>query len=131
MLLIKYIARLAKNNPKFKDFCGGIFSGTITVKGLVLVEALLSAFPADLSAWITLSGNSTSRSIPFDDALLAGISILKLSVDLRLTQWRTLTGVLRFLIMQSVQHPTLCCRRCSVQGLTRFILLNSTTIKHG
>ncbi|HQU31091.1 MAG: geranylgeranyl reductase family protein [Planctomycetia bacterium] len=77
MLLIKYIARLAKINPKFKDFCGGVFSGTITVKGLVLVEALLSAFPADLSAWITLSGNSTRRSIPFDDALLAGISILK------------------------------------------------------
>lgn len=63
LLLIKSIARLAKKNPHFEEFCGGVFCGTTPASSCISPLVLMNIIPFNLQSWITLLSYSNDSDI--------------------------------------------------------------------
>ncbi|MBI4377905.1 MAG: NAD(P)/FAD-dependent oxidoreductase [Nitrospinae bacterium] len=78
LLLIKYIARLARADARFQGFCGGVFSGIIPAGDSISPAALLDAIPLDPAVWFSLfRASDRSVSLPVHDTILAGLNVIK------------------------------------------------------
>lgn len=63
LLLIKLFARLAKSNPHFEEFCGGVFCGTTPASSCVSPLVLMNIIPFDIRSWITMLSHSDDNGI--------------------------------------------------------------------
>lgn len=61
--LMGTVARLIKADPRFEEFCGGIFSGVTPADRCLSPFALLEAFPLDPAAWWELFADSRDLSL--------------------------------------------------------------------
>lgn len=52
LLLIQTIAGVIRENPRFEEFCGGIFSGTLPARKCLCPRTLLSVTPLDPRSWL-------------------------------------------------------------------------------
>ena len=51
LYLIRTVAGLAKEDPRFQEFCGGLFNGVTPARKAICPSALLEAAPLDPGAW--------------------------------------------------------------------------------
>jgi menaquinone-9 beta-reductase len=66
LFCMERLARLIKADPRFQEFCGGIFSGVTPADRCLSPFALLEALPSDLAIWWELfadSGDLTLSSV--------------------------------------------------------------------
>lgn len=53
LLFIQTIARVIRENPRFEEFCGGIFSGTLPARKCLCPRTLLDVTPLDPRTWFS------------------------------------------------------------------------------
>ena len=63
LLLIKAVVRLIRSDPRFEEFCGGLFCGTIPTRLCLSPFVLLNVIPFNPLSWISFPPLSGGRSL--------------------------------------------------------------------
>ena len=91
--LIRAIAVLARSNPRFLEFCGGVFNGVTPTRKTICPFTLAEVEPFDPSAWLEAATRTGDPS--FRDLLSAAVGAV--SVGLRTTE-RVVTSPIENLV---------------------------------
>ncbi|MCX6916755.1 MAG: hypothetical protein NT167_27545, partial [Verrucomicrobia bacterium] len=72
--LLEHLGELTRHDPRFADFASGIFTGMVPQSWYLSPLALLSAFPRNPQAWLSLvTGNGGTRAARSAAAAARGV----------------------------------------------------------
>lgn len=77
--LLTQIAALTRTDPRFQQFCGGIFSGALAQGSLLSPRVLYEAFPKEASTWLAWLRGQGAGSMAAGSLRVAGETAISLA----------------------------------------------------